>query len=681
MPESVLSLPERITLAAFAGTAIAAFAHAQSAPGAFALLLPVVVSVSLAPPTLPPRLRRPLLYAARLWVAGFAGFALLSSIYPIFEDVTIARAGLVAGYGLAAFSTIFLLCRRAWPIVPNALACSVGTLAAASLHPTASLRAFHVAAVGCLLAYAGASAHTIEHREAAPRNRVRRAVRSLLYAGVVGALSLGLVRFLPWAQPRVEEATARALVPAYAISQPAFSEHARLGTVEQLALSHRVALRMWSRQAQKLRARVLVDFDGQSWHGARTPLRPFLPASDLPEDVRDWLEVVKGTSFTVPGPLGAEADRMRIVPVLEMAGPVMVPGGTRVVRIPGTSLLRDGFDIVQAVGEGTAAYALIHGPAEPTADASGLPPAQYLAVRDNTDPRLRALAARLSEGTATPEERVARTTGYLGRELRYSLTPGRFQSTQPVAEFVFEKKKGYCEYFASAAAVLLRLQGVPSRYVSGFSPREAGKVAGHYVIRESDAHAWIEVFMPGRGWVEVDPTPADQLAEFREAHGPGAFDRAWDGVKALVAALRARAAFGGWQALVDALRSPAALVAALLALAAVAARAFGRPAVRRWFAPTALSSQGVGTQGPPEIAALLAELDAAWSRSGYPRPPHRGPLEHLQAAPPPLFSAAVAETSARAVDCVYAVRFGGRPVPAMEVDEIRRALRGWGRTM
>src|SRR5205814_8379510 len=111
-----------------------------------------------------------------------------------------------------------------------------------------------------------------------------------------------------------------------------------------------------------------------------------------------------------------------------------------------------------------------------------------------------------------------------------SLQVGKFATRQPVAEFVFDKKRGYCEYFASAAAVLLRLQGVPARYVTGFSMDAAARVGGHYVVRESDAHAWIEAWIPGRGWVEADPTPA---GDYAAVHGDAAsgFERVVEWIK------------------------------------------------------------------------------------------------------------------------------------------------------
>src|SRR5204863_7826985 len=97
-----------------------------------------------------------------------------------------------------------------------------------------------------------------------------------------------------------------------------------------------------------------------------------------------------------------------------------------------------------------------------------------------------ALAARLGAGARSADERLRATLAWLARECRYSLSVGRFHTSDPVAEFLFEKKRGYCEYFASAAALLLRLQGVPTRYVAGFAVADEAYAAGHYEVREAD---------------------------------------------------------------------------------------------------------------------------------------------------------------------------------------------------
>jgi hypothetical protein len=78
----------------------------------------------------------------------------------------------------------------------------------------------------------------------------------------------------------------------------------------------------------------------------------------------------------------------------------------------------------------------------------------------------------------------------------------------PADEFLFETRRGFCEHYASSFAVLMRLAGIPSRIVIGYLGGELNRVGGYQMVRQSDAHAWVEVLIQGRGWVRVDPTAA-----------------------------------------------------------------------------------------------------------------------------------------------------------------------------
>jgi len=97
---------------------------------------------------------------------------------------------------------------------------------------------------------------------------------------------------------------------------------------------------------------------------------------------------------------------------------------------------------------------------------------------------------------------------HLQAAYRYTLaTPPAPAGVDPVDYFLFDARYGYCEMFATAAALLLRSQGIPTRLVTGYAPGQYDSTLDQTIVRESDAHAWIEVFFPGHGWVPVDPTP------------------------------------------------------------------------------------------------------------------------------------------------------------------------------
>jgi transglutaminase-like putative cysteine protease len=127
---------------------------------------------------------------------------------------------------------------------------------------------------------------------------------------------------------------------------------------------------------------------------------------------------------------------------------------------------------------------------------------------DNPWYRTIELAARLARGTTSQLEIVRRVQNYLvgGDRFRYT-TDVAEAGAQPILDFLLETREGYCQHFAGAAALLLRLAGVPTRVVTGFATG-AETDDETYEVRDSDAHAWIEVYFPGYGWVAFNPTPA-----------------------------------------------------------------------------------------------------------------------------------------------------------------------------
>ena len=96
----------------------------------------------------------------------------------------------------------------------------------------------------------------------------------------------------------------------------------------------------------------------------------------------------------------------------------------------------------------------------------------------------------------------------------YTLNPPIVRADmEPVGEFILDGRAGHCEYFASALVVMCQLSGLPARVVNGYRSGEYNAVGGFFVVREKDAHAWAEVYIPGRDWVTFDPTPAAEAGE------------------------------------------------------------------------------------------------------------------------------------------------------------------------
>ena len=124
------------------------------------------------------------------------------------------------------------------------------------------------------------------------------------------------------------------------------------------------------------------------------------------------------------------------------------------------------------------------------------------------DPRIQKLALQITGPVSAPLDKASAVETYLRMHYGYTLQLPQQASQDPISDFLFARKEGHCEYFASAMAVMLRSIGIPSRLVNGFSGGEFNDLTSHYVIRESDAHSWVEAHIPGQGWMEFDPTPS-----------------------------------------------------------------------------------------------------------------------------------------------------------------------------
>jgi transglutaminase-like putative cysteine protease len=117
-----------------------------------------------------------------------------------------------------------------------------------------------------------------------------------------------------------------------------------------------------------------------------------------------------------------------------------------------------------------------------------------------------ALAQRIRSRSSTVEDVVDEVTAHLADGYTYSEQPG--EDARNLEGFLFDSKAGYCQHFSGAMALLLRMAGVPARVSTGFTSGSLDRKTREYVVRDLDAHSWVEVFYPGYGWVTFDPTPA-----------------------------------------------------------------------------------------------------------------------------------------------------------------------------
>ncbi|MFQ5793932.1 MAG: DUF3488 and DUF4129 domain-containing transglutaminase family protein [Candidatus Bipolaricaulia bacterium] len=134
---------------------------------------------------------------------------------------------------------------------------------------------------------------------------------------------------------------------------------------------------------------------------------------------------------------------------------------------------------------------------------------RYLKLPDENFTRMKTLARSLTAGYRDPLAKAKTLEAYFIREFGYTFDTSRIDPQRPLESFLFDVRAGYCEYFASSMALMLRTLGIPSRVVTGYRGGEYNEYGGYYIIRQSNAHAWVEAYVPGRGWVAFDPTPPD----------------------------------------------------------------------------------------------------------------------------------------------------------------------------
>ncbi|MGB9233442.1 MAG: transglutaminaseTgpA domain-containing protein, partial [Terriglobales bacterium] len=150
---------------------------------------------------------------------------------------------------------------------------------------------------------------------------------------------------------------------------------------------------------------------------------------------------------------------------------------------------------------------------QPLRLASGALPdgaAEYLKLPP-LDIRISQLAKQITESSASDYDRALALEQYLQTHFAYTLQLPRAAPRDPLANFLFERKQGHCEYFASSMAVMLRSLGIPSRIVTGFRTGEFNDLTGQYIVRASNAHSWVEAYFPGSGWISFDPTPGGAI--------------------------------------------------------------------------------------------------------------------------------------------------------------------------
>lgn len=293
------------------------------------------------------------------------------------------------------------------------------------------------------------------------------------------------------------------------IRSTGFSDSVDLSLTSAIRVNRRVALRLKylrggprSGEGLRFKGAAYDRYENRRWHRqlqSSTTLTPQLEGSErifrltageTAGEAEIFRERLDTSSLLLPIETAAvEIDAPALH--LDLGGAVYLPG------LPADTLR---YRALLAAGPQIRA---LHAPL----DAGEVSPPTALDQSGVTD-RMRELARRVM-GAGTTEERVDRLERHLMTQYAYTLDFVGRESEKPLEDFLFVYRSGHCEYFASSMVLLLRAENVPARLVTGFLGAEYNPLEGYYMVRQENAHAWVEAYTPARGWQVYDPTPPE----------------------------------------------------------------------------------------------------------------------------------------------------------------------------
>jgi transglutaminase-like putative cysteine protease len=329
---------------------------------------------------------------------------------------------------------------------------------------------------------------------------------------VAAAITLSLAAGLFFVIPRVGQA-ALPLRASIGRMVTGFSDSVDLGSFGDIESDRSVIMRVYladegldpaTLPGLRWRGVVFDQFDGRTWSSAAAPRR--------------YMHRTVAGDFGVGLPRGT-GPMVRQEIYLEPLGSDAVFAAPRAVRLE----MRSPTLVVDDMGGLTASSpgARLHYVVDSEIDIPGRPlgpgrrpsvamtaaeRARYLQLPPLA-PEIARLAREVTAGSVDPEVAAGRISAHLSTNYRYTLALKRQTALAPLEEFLFVRRSGNCEYFAAAMAVMLRSVGVPARVAAGFQQGEWNQYGRYFMVRLSDAHAWVEVYLDGRGWVAFDPSP------------------------------------------------------------------------------------------------------------------------------------------------------------------------------
>jgi transglutaminase-like putative cysteine protease len=210
-----------------------------------------------------------------------------------------------------------------------------------------------------------------------------------------------------------------------------------------------------------------------------------------------------------------------------LADAMFTPLGVATVEAPFDSLTRDEYEIIRPPStRGSMAYRVGYASWPPTNPPGAQQMRRMLKPPSQLDPRIQQLADQITAGCHTTAEKIEAVVKHFRTRYTYSLSVETPRNEDKLTYFLLHGTQGYCEYFASGAAILLRCADVPTRYVTGFLVTERGERPDLWFARNMDAHAWVEAWDRERGqWAIVEATVQDVVAadaaDEASVKGPG----------------------------------------------------------------------------------------------------------------------------------------------------------------
>jgi protein-glutamine gamma-glutamyltransferase len=369
-----------------------------------------------------------------------------------------------------------------------------------------------------------------------PRHQEAMFQRSLAgVAGLLGVLTLAGAALIFIILPRINRGQFMQSFGSRSSISTGFSQEVQLGGIGQIQQSNAVVMHIKLLYGKlppdpRWRGLSLANFDGQVW---RNP-----PQQRSPHGlVNSPLDLSRSNHGTA-GPQSIRAQHISTLGYKVMMEPLgldvfflapvalRMSGQYRMVEVAQDGSVFSSHNSFSALGDEEASANI----GTYTADADTRDPRPF--VRNSTsmdyppglalmylqlpngrvDHRITELARDITANSGSNYQRAQAVENYLKTKFGYTLELPGNRVPDPLAYFLFERKKGHCEYFASSMTVMLRTLGIPARVVNGFRGGEFNDLTGNYIIRQKDAHSWVEAYFPEYGWVSFDPTPGGGAA-------------------------------------------------------------------------------------------------------------------------------------------------------------------------